>query len=93
MPGEEFTGSEVDFYDPATGDVRRLTFEPGTAMLHRGNVPHAAQPIQSGKRTNFVLWLYGDYGRIPSPGEPVAAIDAHQRWQVPAAVNDSYAPF
>ena len=33
--GEAFTGSEVDFYDPYTGRVSRLTFKPGTAMLHR----------------------------------------------------------
>lgn len=38
LPGEEFTGSQVDFYHPYTGDIKSLTFKPGTAMLHRGNI-------------------------------------------------------
>lgn len=93
LPGEEFTGSEVDFYDQLTGKVRRLTFKPGMAMLHQGRIAHAAQPIKSGKRTNFVLWLYGDHGRIPAPGMQLAAVDAHERWKVPLAASDGYAPF
>lgn len=93
LPGETFTGSEVDFYDPFTGKVSRLTFKPGTAMLHRGNIAHAAQPIMSGTRTNFVLWLYGDYGRIPQPGMPLMAANARERWTVPTATHDDFAPF
>jgi len=46
MPDETFTGSEVDFYDATQGKANRLTFEPGMAMLHRGNVPHTAQAIE-----------------------------------------------
>ncbi len=93
LPGEAFTGSEVDFHDPAAGRVNRLVFQPGTAMLHRGHVAHMAHPIKSGKRTNFVLWLYGDYGRIPTPGSRPTTIAAHERWQVPTLVSDGYAPF
>jgi len=93
LPGEEFSGSAVDFFDPSTGQMKGLTFKPGTAMLHRGNVVHAAQPITSGERTNFVLWLYGDQGRLPPQGAKRLAIDARDRWTVPTAAHDNFAPF
>ncbi len=93
LPGEEFTGSTVDFFDQATGDVAVLTFEPGSAMIHHGNVPHTAQPITSGQRTNFVFWLFGEGGRVPMPGAPVAAIGPHERWTASTAPQGAYAPF
>ena len=91
-PDEAFTGSEVDFHDPRTGGMNRLSFKPGTAMIHRGQVAHAAQPISSGERSNIVLWLFGDRGQIPQ-GTQRNAIGAHQRWSTPAAAYDLYAPF
>ena len=93
LPGEEFTGSQVDFYHPYTGDIKSLTFKPGTAMLHRGNIAHAAKPITSGERTNFVLWLYGERGRLPAQGAPRIPVGAKQRWTNPNKPNDGYAPF
>ncbi|WP_111980389.1 2OG-Fe(II) oxygenase [Algibacillus agarilyticus] len=90
LPDEKFTGSEIDFYDPATGKFTRLSFEPGTAMIHRGNVAHAAQPITSGERSNIVLWLYGM--QIPQNDTKVA-IAAEQRWTVPTTAKDNVAPF
>ncbi|MBB1350172.1 MULTISPECIES: 2OG-Fe(II) oxygenase family protein [unclassified Pseudoalteromonas] len=93
LPGEEFTGSQVDFYHPYTGDIKSLTFKPGTAMLHRGNIAHAAKPITSGERTNFVLWLYGERGRLPAQGAPRIPVNAIQRWTNPNKPNDGYAPF
>ena len=45
LPGEEFSGSELDFYDQVNAKVVQLSFKPGTAMIHKGNVPHAAKPI------------------------------------------------
>ena len=93
MPGEEFSGSEIDVYDPMTGDMKRLTFKPGTAMLHRGNVPHAAQPITSGERSNLVLWLYGDHGQVPRHLSPSDTTSAQDRWTVPTTVSDGFAPF
>ncbi len=93
LPGEDFTGSTVDFFDQATGDVTALTFKPGSAMIHHGNVPHTAQPIMSGERTNFVLWLFGEDGSVPLPGGPVAAIGPSERWTVPTAPQTAYAPF
>lgn len=94
FPGEEFTGSAVDFLDPATGQTNSLTFTPGSAMLHRGHVPHMAHPIETGERTNLVLWLYGDHGQVPGPGAAnFPELEASQRWTVPEAVLDDFAPF
>ncbi len=93
LPGEEFTGSTVDFFDQATGEVAALTFEPGSAMIHHGNVPHTAHPITSGERTNLVLWLFGEEGRVPAAGTQAPALGPHERWTVPAATQGEYAPF
>ncbi|OIN09172.1 2OG-Fe(II) oxygenase [Oceanisphaera psychrotolerans] len=93
LPGEAFGGSEVDFYDATTGRVNRLAFTPGMAMLHRGSVAHAAQPITSGKRTNLVTWLYGEHMQIPQHRVPYTAGNAVQRWRVPQAPSDGVAPF
>jgi hypothetical protein len=92
LPDESFTGSAVNFYDSTSSQVTPVTFKPGTAMIHRGNIPHAAEPITSGERTNFVLWLFGDGGRLPSP-ETKGIIDARERWTMPTAETDDYAPF
>ena len=93
LPDEEFTGSEVDFYDKDKGGVNRLTFKPGMAMLHRGNVAHAAQPITSGERSNFVLWLYGDRMQIPRSQDQLQDVDASFRWTLPSEKYDNVAPF
>lgn len=93
LPGEEFTGSEVDFYDKATGKMNRLSFKSGIAMIHRGSIAHAAQPITSGERSNFVFWLYGDRGLIPRPFGESIAVSAHDRWKVPTSTYDDLAPF
>ena len=93
LPGEEFSGSELDFYDQVNAKVVQLSFKPGTAMIHKGNVPHAAKPITSGDRTNLVLWLFGDNGRIPAPGSKRTDIDAKERWTTPKTTPDGYAPF
>lgn len=93
LPGETFTGSEVDFYDPNTGNMNRLSFEPGIAMIHRGGVAHAAQPIHSGQRSNLVFWLFGDRGSIPHTIEADVATTAQDRWTTPSARLDNYAPF
>ncbi len=94
LPDETFTGSEVDFYDPNNGDINRLSFSPGMAMLHRGAVAHAAQPITSGKRTNFVLWLYGNHMQIPNDNpSQTKPLSAQERWTLLTAEKDEFAPF
>lgn len=90
LPNEMFSGSEVDFHDSHTGKMTRLTFKPGMAMIHRGNIAHAAQPITSGERSNLVLWLYGDHGQVPRNWHHN---DAHQRWTRSLAQYDETAPF
>lgn len=64
-PEEDFSGSEVDFFGPG-GQRTTFTFAPGMAVIHGGGVAHQARPITSGERSNLVLWLYGDQGRMPS---------------------------
>lgn len=93
LPDEPFTGSTVDFYDPSAGKMIPLAFTSGSAMIHRGNVVHAAQPITSGERTNLVLWLYGDNGRMPIQGTQRSEVDAKLRWTMPTGELDNFAPF
>lgn len=93
LPGEAFSGSTVNFFDSSTGETHELAFQSGTAMIHRGNVPHAAMPITSGERTNLVLWLYGDSGRMPNIGKEQSNAEARERWSKPNAKRDTYAPF
>jgi len=93
LPGETFSGSAVRFMDPVGRKVESLSFEPGTAMIHHGSVPHASEPILEGERHNFVLWLYGDRGQIPRPGAPVQNARPADRWTVPTAPSDDVAPF
>lgn len=104
---EEFTGSQVDFHDKTTGKTEQTIFEPGKAILHRGNVPHATHPIISGQRSNLVVWLYGDHMKIPRGGSSSYGsvnnseskdikrekITPRQRWSLPEDPKDSLAPF
>ncbi len=93
LPGEGFSGSAVSFIDAATRRVENLTFEPGTALIHHGSVPHASEPITAGQRSNFVLWLYGENGQIPRSGSLPLEIDPRARWTVPTDASDGFAPF
>lgn len=93
LPGETFSGSAVRFMDTQQRRVESLTFEPGTAMIHHGSVPHASEPILEGERHNFVLWLYGDRGQIPRSGAPIDPVSPQQRWTVPNTPSDGIAPF
>ncbi len=107
LPNEEFTGSQVDFYDKASGKTVQTIFEPGKAIIHRGNVPHATHPITSGQRSNLVVWLYGDrmqiprgdassYGNFDNSEAKVNTpenITARERWSLPEGPKDSFAPF
>ncbi len=93
LPGEAFSGSSVSFIDSATRRIEKLTFEPGTALIHHGSVPHASDPITKGQRSNFVLWLYGEHGQIPPGGAASAAVAPHARWTVPSVPSDGFAPF
>ncbi|WP_417610986.1 2OG-Fe(II) oxygenase [Owenweeksia hongkongensis] len=107
LPDEKFTGSQVDFHDKTTGKTVQTIFEPGKAIIHRGNVPHATHPITSGQRNNLVVWLYGERMQIPRGGgssygnfeDSSSSIDeseiitSRQRWSVPQIPKDTVAPF
>ncbi len=107
LPDEEFTGSQVDFYDKNTDKTVQTIFESGRAFIHRGNVPHATHPITSGQRRNLVMWLYGDRMQIPRGGDSSygnsnynlsevikpESITAQQRWSLPEGAKDTTAPF
>ncbi|MEM9014926.1 MAG: 2OG-Fe(II) oxygenase [Pseudomonadota bacterium] len=94
LPGEKFSGSAVRFFDQESAKVASLHFEPGTAMIHRGNVAHASEPITEGERRNFVFWLYGERGRTPyQHGQNPAPAGAEQRWTIPGVKPDGISPF
>lgn len=93
LPGENFSGSGVRFFDRATQQVSDLTFAPGTALIHHGSVAHESLPITDGERSNFVLWLYGEAGQVARPGTEPQIIDAKHRWTHPNENNDGYSPF
>lgn len=93
LPGEDFSGSGVRFFDHATRQVSELFFEPGTALIHHGTVPHESMPITQGERSNFVLWLYGENGQIPPRNAASKAASAVERWTLPTAKSDGFAPF
>ncbi|MFC7292810.1 2OG-Fe(II) oxygenase [Hirschia litorea] len=94
LPDEKYSGSAVRFIDPISRRVESLTFDPGTALIHHGNVGHASEPITEGERHNFVLWLYGEGGQVPHQYAPRHEhVTAHQRWTKPSVEPDKFAPF
>lgn len=93
LPGEDFEGSGVRFFDRESRKVDELTFAPGVALIHHGSVPHESMPITEGERSNFVLWLYGEGGQIPYPGGATKPIEPKERWTTPDAKSDGFAPF
>jgi len=94
LPGENFSGSAVRFMDSNSRKVESLTFEPGTALIHHGRVPHASEPITNGERHNFVLWLYGQGGQIPDQfGLLREPLSAKERWTLTEEDCDGLAPF
>lgn len=93
LPGEDFSGSGVRFFNRETQQISELTFAPGTALIHHGSVAHESMPITDGERSNFVLWLYGEGGQVARPGIEPHIIDARERWTVPSLKSDGFAPF
>lgn len=107
LPDEEFTGSQVDFFDNTTGKTVQTIFEPGKAIIHRGNVPHATHSIISGQRNNLVMWLYGDRMQVPrgstnsygisnsseTTDNISKVVTARERWSIPTTPKDTFAPF
>jgi hypothetical protein len=60
---------------------QELRFEPGTALLHRGMVRHAATSISRGSRQNLVIWLYGTDGVVRfAPYGAEEQLSVLERW-------------
>lgn len=58
---------------------------PGTAILHKGSVRHAALPIRDGERYNLVVWLFGEHGVVRyAPYAPHERLTPRQRWSAPS---------
>tara|TARA_R110002049_G_scaffold193516_3_gene362394 strand:- start:1651 stop:2604 length:954 start_codon:yes stop_codon:yes gene_type:complete len=107
LPDEKFSGSEVDFFDKASGKAVSTLFEPGKAIIHSGTVPHVTHPITSGQRSNLVVWLYGDRMQVPRGGassygnfnnsdsiiDETENITARERWSLSKGAKDTFAPF
>lgn len=62
-------------------------------MIHRGNVAHAAHPIQNGERYNLVLWLYGERMQTPHHSMKTSSSTPLERWSQPMNTSDDFAPF
>lgn len=51
------------------------------AIIHKGGHRHAALPLESGQRTNLVLWLFGEDGYVrAAPYPPSEQHSPAQRW-------------
>eukprot|EP00928_Gymnodinium_smaydae_P090516 TRINITY_DN74302_c0_g1_i1.p1 TRINITY_DN74302_c0_g1~~TRINITY_DN74302_c0_g1_i1.p1 ORF type:complete len:334 (+),score=44.90 TRINITY_DN74302_c0_g1_i1:76-1077(+) len=61
-----------------------LNFQPGLAVLHRGQHKHQALPLLDGVRTNVIIWLMGRHGVVRvAPYAKEDQMDLAQRWATP----------
>lgn len=95
--GEGWTGSSLYFKDRRTGEKKFAEFSPGVAIMHLGAIPHAALPIESGERSNMVLWLHGKNGRASyMPYDKEEQMSREERWSKVdycKPVEKSWSPF
>jgi hypothetical protein len=64
---EDDDDDETDEETRANMTTRRrttVTFAPGSAVMHRGQIRHGTMPLTSGERTNLVIWVYGEHGYV-----------------------------
>ena len=63
-----FEGATLYFKDQACStDVLRFDHKVGTAVFHRGKIPHGAEQLIRGFRTNMVLWAKTDANGYSDP--------------------------
>merc|ERR1719379_907476 len=80
LPGEEYTGSDLLFVD-LDGSRKPVRFAPGVAVVHRGSHLHQALQIESGVRTNLVIWLHAKHGVVRIVDyEPWDQLQPEDRW-------------
>ena len=98
LPEEDYSGSSLYFVTQDEGrrktnngrNRHEISFEPGTAVLHRGMTKHGARPLERGQRNNLVIWLHGldGYVRI-APYEKEERLSLQERWSAAAAAGRS----
>ena len=93
LPEEDYTGSSLYFNmdkeqtNPTSTSNKNpqmvnVTMNPGSALFHRGSVPHGAYPIDKGTRHNLIIWLFGKDGVVRSaPYHKWEQTTVHERWQ------------
>lgn len=80
----DYEGSTLYFVDETTKEHHQVKFQPGMAVLHRGILRHAAQPIVHGERTNMVVWLFGQHGYVRiAPYDEHERMTPRERWSKP----------
>lgn len=88
---QTWTGSSLVFFPEGQGS-HKVTWAPGIAVMHLGKTMHAALPIESGTRSNWVIWTMGSNRRRsyggPSMFEdgsypPEYQLTAKERWTKP----------
>lgn len=103
---QTWTGSSLIFF--SEDGNRQVTWNPGFAVMHLGKSLHAALPIESGTRSNLVVWTMGQGGHraygstSPLSNEdgcyaPEYQLSPKQRWTKPEPMSakpvDRWSPF
>ena len=53
LGGTAFEGADAQ-------DATEVSFNAGTAILHRGQHWHEALPLESGEHVTLVIWIFGN---------------------------------
>ena len=78
--GKDFTGGDLEFVGE-DGERHRVAFTPGMALIHLGAHRHQALPLESGERTNMIIWLHGEGGVVRvAPYSTGEQLTAESRW-------------
>ena len=79
---ETLNGSSLYFVDQEHNTRRTVAMAPGGALLHRGSLRHAANPlVGSGLRQNLIVWLFGKEGYVRDAVYGVKdQLTATERW-------------
>merc|ERR1712224_720226 len=69
---------------------QEVSFEPGTAILHRGMTKHGARPLREGQRDNLVIWVHGEGGYVRvAPYPEDEQMTARERWSMDTAATSA----
>lgn len=68
-----WSGSSLIFMHPDRQSTTEVHWKPGYAIMHLGQTMHAALPIESGTRSNWVIWTMGK-GANGAYGNPLLSL-------------------